>query len=183
MKKTTKEKKNKLIDWNWILVVSIVAFLLSLLFSFIGETVIPNVHLVISIILLLVFILLGIIFDIVGVAVTVADISTFNSMASKKVKGADLAVRFIKNSNKVSSFLNDVVGDVCGVVSGSTGIAIALQLNAAFNVNLLIVTLLITAIVSTLTIGGKAIGKSFAINKGNEILYGFVRVIHVFYRR
>ena len=72
---------------------------------------------------------------------------------------------------------------MCGVVSGSTGIAIALQLNAAFNVNLLIVTLLITAIVSTLTIGGKAIGKSFAINKGNEILYGFVRVIHVFYRR
>ena len=127
------------------------------------------------------FIFLGIIFDIIGVAVTVADIKMFNSMATKWVKGSRLAVRFIKNSNKVSSFLNDVIGDICGIISGSTGLSIALLISEKMNYNPLICTLIITALISTLTIGGKAIGKSIAINKSNVILYRFVKVLSIFY--
>jgi CBS domain containing-hemolysin-like protein len=179
-KKPIKEKK--MIDTKWIVIISIITFLISLSFSFLGEVIIPNAHIVISIFLLVFFIFLGILFDIIGVSVTVADIKTFNSMAAKKVKGASLAVKYIKNSNKVSSFLNDVIGDICGIVSGSTGISIAILLSEKFNLNLLAVTLLMTALISTITIGGKAIGKSFAINKSNQILFAFVKVVSIFYK-
>lgn len=184
-KKTTKKplKNKKLVDKKWIVTISIVTFFISLIFSFLGEVIIPNAHLIISIILVFTFILLGIIFDMIGIAVTVSDIKTFNSMATKKVHGAKLAVKFIKNSEKVSSFCNDVIGDICGIISGSTGITIALIISKVTGVNSLIVTLLTTAIIASLTIGGKAIGKSFAINKSNSILYKFVLFLSFFYRK
>lgn len=182
-KKTSKKplKNKSYVDKKWIITISIITFFISLFFSFLGEVIIPNAYLIVSIFLVVVFIALGIIFDIVGVAVTVADIKMFNSMATKRVKGSKLAVRFIKNSNKVSSFLNDVIGDICGIISGSTGLSIALQICKKTNMNELVVTLLITAVISMLTIGGKAIGKSIAINKSNTILYRFVQILSIFY--
>lgn len=180
-KKPIKDKKKA--DKKWVLIISIISFIISLTFSFVGETVIPNAHIAISIILIFSFIGLGILFDMVGVAVTVADISTFNSMATKKVKGAKLGVKLIKNAARVSSFCNDVIGDICGIISGSTGVSIALVVSSKFNISLLLVTLLITAFVAALTIGGKALGKSFAINNCNTILYNFVRLLSIFYRK
>ena len=38
------------------------------------------------------------------------------------------AIELIKNKDKVSSLLNDVIGDICGVVSGSCGLAISITL-------------------------------------------------------
>ena len=177
-KKPVKEKKKT--DKKWVLTISILSFLISLLFSFIGETVIPNAHIAISVMLIFLFVFLGIIFDMVGVAVTVADPSTFNSMATKKVKGATTGVKLIKNAPKVSSFCNDVIGDICGIISGSTGVSIAIIIADRFDVNLLLVTLLITAFIASITIGGKAFGKSYAINNSNIILYRFVKVISFF---
>ena len=184
-KKTSKKpmKNKKLVDKKWIVTISIVSFFISLCFSFLGEVIIPNAHLIISIILVFTFILLGIIFDMIGISVTVSDIKTFNSMATKRVRGAKLAVKFIKNSEKVSSFCNDVIGDICGIISGSTGITIAIIIAEKFNISSLIVTLLTTALIAALTIGGKAIGKSFAINKSNTILYKFVLFLSFFYRK
>ena len=184
-KKTSKKpiKNKKLVDKKWIITISIVTFLISLFFSFLGEVIIPNAHIIISFLLIITFILLGIIFDMIGISVTVADIKTFNSMATKRVRGAHLAVKFIKNSEKVSSFGNDVIGDICGIISGSTGITIALVISDLTNINSLIITLLVTAIIASLTIGGKAIGKSFAINKSNTILYKFVLFLSFFYKK
>ena len=118
----------------------------------------------------------------IGIAVTVADVSTFNSMATKKVKGANLGVKLIKNASKVSSFCNDVIGDICGIISGSTGISIAIIVSEKFSFPLLLMTILITAFVAAFTIGGKAIGKSYAINNSNVILFRFVKILSVFYR-
>lgn len=180
-KKPVKDKKK--VDIKWILLISIISFFISLLFSFIGETIIPNAHIFISTFLVFIFIFLGILFDMIGIAVTVADVSTFNSMATKRIKGASLGVRLIKNASKVSSFCNDVIGDICGIISGSTGVSIAIVISNKFNISLLLVTLLITATIAALTIGGKAVGKSFAINKSNSILYGFVKFLSIFYRK
>jgi CBS domain containing-hemolysin-like protein len=119
----------------------------------------------------------------IGIAVTVADLKTFNSMATKRIKGASLGVKLIKNASKVSSFCNDVIGDICGIISGSTGVSIAIVISEKLNVSLLLVTLLITAVIAALTIGGKAMGKSFAMNRSNSILYLFVRVLSIFYRK
>ena len=60
------------------------AFIISLIFSFISETTIPNVNIILGIVLLITFILIGIIFDIIGIAVASADVKPFHSMNAKK---------------------------------------------------------------------------------------------------
>lgn len=176
-------KNRKLVDYKWIITVTLLAFFISLIFSLFSESVIPNANSVVAITIILLFIGIGIVFDMVGIAITVADIKTFNSMASKQVKGAKLAIKLIKNSEKASSFCNDVIGDICGIISGSAGVALANIIATNFNFNLLIVSLLITAIIAALTIGGKAMGKATAINKSTLILFRFSQVIANFYRK
>lgn len=177
-----RKKKKELVNYKWIVKITILAFCISLIFSSISEFVIPNVNLFVGIILVVIFIALGIVFDMIGVAVTSADEKPFHSMNSRRVKGADVAVLFKKNADKVSSFCNDVVGDICGIVSGSTGSIIALNLASKLNVDKFITTLILTALIAALTIGGKALGKSFAINKSNIILYRFSKFVSCFYK-
>jgi len=180
MKKSVKKKS--LIDYGWIIKLVLMAFIISVVFSFISETAIPNVNIIIGILIALLFIFMGVLFDMVGVAVTAADESVFHSMAAKNIKGAKMAVKLKKNADKVSSFCNDVVGDICGIISGSTATVIALKIIEKFNMNSLLVTLIVMGIVSSLTIGGKAIEKGVALSKGTEILYRFARVLSIFSR-
>lgn len=178
-KELSKTKKNK-INWNWILKIIIITFVISVLFSFISETAIPNVNIFLGVILTLLFILMGVMFDMIGVAVTASDEYIFHSMASKKVRGAKLAVKFKKNADKLSSFCQDVIGDICGIVSGATGAVISVKIQELLNINGLIITLIVMGIISSLTIGGKAIEKSIAMNKSNEILYRFSLIVSYF---
>lgn len=177
------KKDNRIAHFNkdtvWIIQIILMTFFLSLALSFASDTIIPNVPLVFSILILFFFILLGIIFDMVGVSVTVADKKVFNSMASKKVKGAKTALMLIKNNSKVSSFCNDVIGDICGVLSGAAGITIGTIIANNTNVNIIIISLILTSFIASITIGGKAIGKSYAINKANNILFKFSKLIDI----
>ncbi|MBR6112984.1 MAG: hypothetical protein IKP79_00535 [Bacilli bacterium] len=175
-------KNKRLIDWTWISTVTALAFLISVLFSFFSEAITNNANSILATIIILLFIGLGIIFDMVGISITVADIKTFNSMATKQVKGANLAVKLIKNSEKASSFCNDVIGDICGIVSGSAGVALAAILSATYDLKMFTTTLIITAIIAALTIGGKAIGKATAINKSTVILFEFSKIVSCFYK-
>lgn len=181
-KQLERNKKKELINYKWIIKITLLAFTISFLFSMFSETVIPNVNISIGIIILVSFILIGIIFDMIGVAVTAADIAPFNSMSSRKVIGADIAVLFKKNADKVSSFCNDVVGDICGIISGSTGSIIVLTISNTLSLNKFYSMLFITALIAAITIGGKALGKSFAINKSNKILYKFSKFVSYFYK-
>ena len=90
-------KQKQKVDKKWILIITSIAFTISLLLSLISELIIPNVFIIISIILILIFILLGIIFDIIGVAVSTSEDKSFHSMASQKVMGSKTAINFIKN--------------------------------------------------------------------------------------
>ncbi len=181
-KKQLEKDKTAFTNYKWIIEITITAFMLSFIFSMLSESVIPNVNIIIGLIVLVIFIIIGIIFDIIGVAVTAADIVPFNSMNSRKIKGADIAVKFKQNAALVSSFCNDVVGDVCGIISGGAGSIIALNISAHYHFDAFFTVLVISAIIAALTIGGKALGKSFAINKSNIILYKFAKVISCFYK-
>lgn len=182
IQKELRKKKKELVDKKWIIQIIGMAFLISFVFSFLSETTIPKVNVFLGIIILILFILIGILFDIIGVAVTSSDEAPFHSMNSRKVKGADVAVMLKQNADKVSSFCNDVVGDICGIVSGTASSIIALSLADTFYMNNFFITLFVTAIVASLTIGGKAIGKSFAINKSNYILYEVSKIISKVYK-
>ena len=181
-KKKEKVKKEH-VDKKWIATVVIVAFLTSFTLSFISEMTIPNLSLWLGILVTLFFIFLGIFFDIIGVSVTTADEAVFHSMSSRKVKGANIAVKNKKNADKVSSFCCDVIGDVCGIISGAAGTTIAAILVTQFKFNTLFTSITVAAIIAAITIGGKAIGKSFAINKSNIVLYEFAKFISNFYKK
>lgn len=177
------EKQNKKKNDNvWIIIVTLLSLIISIIFSYISESIMPNVNIIIGIIVMFFFIILGIMFDILGVSVTVADTRPYHSMAAKKIKGAKVAVMLSKNASKVSNIFCDVIGDICGIVSGSAGVYIAVKLSNILGINALLSSLFITGIISALTIGGKAIGKGYAINNGTMILYGFARFIKIFYK-
>lgn len=182
IQKVLKTNKKEFVNYSWIIKITIVAFTISILFSFLSETVIPKVSVLIGVLILIIFILVGIIFDMVGVSVQTADEAPFHSMNSRRIKGADVAVKFKKNSDKVSSFCNDVVGDICGIISGTAGSIIASSLAQTFHLNSFITILVVTGIISAITIGGKALGKGIAINKSNYILYEFAKIVSKFYK-
>lgn len=178
MKKNSKKKST--VDYNWIIKIVVSSFLISVIFTLISETVIPNVGIILGSVLTLVFILLGVLFDMVGLAVATAEEAQFNSMVAKRVKGAKMALKLKKNAAKVSSFCNDVVGDICGIVSGSTGAVIAIKIVEHYDFNSLILTLIVMGIISSLTIGGKAIEKGIAMKKSNNILFSFAKILSIF---
>lgn len=172
-----KKKENKA---RWLLFIVCLTFVISFLLSLVSELIIPNANIFLCIFLVLFFIFLGIIFDIVGVAITTAEPKIFHSMASQKIKGSKLAIKLINKKDKVSSFCNDVIGDICGVVSGSCGLSIAMRLSSIFNVNSVYLVLFMTAIISTLTIGGKALGKGIAVKKSNDIVSEISKILGIF---
>ena len=133
-----KEKiKKEHVNIKWIILIVSITFVISFILSFISQVAIPNLSLFLGILVTLLFVAIGILFDIVGVAVTSADEAVFHSMNSRKVKGANVAVKFKKNAEKVSSFCCDVIGDICGVVSGAAATTIAAILVTKFEWNLL----------------------------------------------
>lgn len=169
-------------DMGWIIKIILIAFTLSFGLSYVSQVALPKLSLIGGVIITLLFVGIGILFDIVGVAVTSSDEKVFHSMNSRKVKGADVAVKFKKNASKVSNFCCDVVGDVCGIISGTAATTIAVVIAEEFKLNVLFTGLTIAAIVAALTIGGKALGKGFAINKSNIILYEFAKAISIVYK-
>ena len=179
-----KEKVNKSkTDKKWLVEVIIIAFTVSFIMSYASSEIIPNINMVLGIIITLLFVLIGILFDIVGVSVTSADEAVFHSMNSRKVKAANVAVNLKKNASKVSSFCCDVIGDICGIISGACITVVSVSIATKFGFNLLLTSLISAGVISSLTIGGKAVGKSIAINKGNIILYEFSKLISIFTKK
>ena len=159
------------------------AVVLSAVLSLASEAMLEGAGLAAALLMLALFIGLGIVFDIIGVAVTAADPRPFHAMASHKEKGARESLMLLRNAGRVSSVCNDVVGDICGIISGSTAAIIVTRLQEALNLRSVVFSLAVTALVSGLTIGGKAIGKTIAMDKSTAVLQLVGRVMHVFSRK
>ena len=182
-KKKTKKKLKIQPDWKWITTIFGSTIGISAAMSLISNEVLNGSGLLVSFIVLLAIIFLGVIFDIIGVAVTAADERPFHSMAAKKVPEAATAIRMLRRAERVSSFCNDVVGDICGVVSGSASAVIAARAVMGLQpVVSSIVQLAMSALVAGLTVGGKAFGKSIAMNNSVLIIHAASKVIYSFKR-
>ncbi len=182
-KQQKKKGKGEKSSGRWAVQVFFIAVFLSAALSFASDQALNGAGLAVAFAVLLAFILLGIVFDIIGVAVTAADEKPFHSMAARKTPGAREALGLIRKADKVSSFCNDVVGDICGIISGSTGAVIVVQIQSAFGTPGVVISLAVTALTSGLTIGGKALGKSFAIAKSTAVLQLVGRFLHLFSRK
>lgn len=179
-KKRVKKEKAAKKRIPWAVQVFFLSILISAALSFISAEALAGAGVVVAFAILMLFILLGILFDIIGVAVTAADERPFHSMAAHRTPGAREALRLIRKANEVSSFCNDVVGDICGIVSGTTAAVIVVRLHESFGFESIVTSLAMTALASGMTIGGKAIGKSFAIEKSTSVLRMVGRFLHVF---
>ena len=171
-----KGKQNKKDHWLWQ--VFIVTFALTMAFGAVSNTVVNKLSIVVAVILLFIIIGIGIAFDLVGMAVASATEAPFHAKATKKEKGAKEAIRLIRNAPMVSNICNDVIGDICGIISGSIGALLAVSISDRFNLDIIIVSLLVSAIIASITVGGKALGKKFAIKKCTNIIYMSGTVIH-----
>ncbi len=174
----SKKERNKTI--RWVVTIFFTTMLISGTISFVSEEIMDVSTIPVAFLILFAIVLIGIVFDVVGVAVTSADEKPFHSMAARKVPGSMEALCLLRNAERVSSICNDVVGDICGVVSGAASATIAAQLISNFTFSLpRVITLVMSAAVAGLTVGGKAIGKTFAINSCTEIVTGVGRAIYM----
>ena len=165
-------------DKRWIITVVVMSICISVLLTFASDRALEDTGYIVSFIVLLAFISIGIFFDVIGVAVTSARETPFHSMASHKEKGALEALRLIRKAERVSSVCNDVVGDIAGIVSGATAAVIVASLARDFSLNNVLLHLAVTGIVSGVTIGGKALGKTVARNNSTGIVLGAGKIIY-----
>lgn len=117
---------------------------------------------------------IGIIFDIMGLAAAAARETPYHAMAAERVCGAKQAIQIVRNAEKFSNFCNDVVGDIAGVLSGAATAAVTAQIIAAAHISGFraeAAVILATAAVAALTVGGKALGKAYAIRNANRIVF------------
>lgn len=181
-KKKQEQKKKKTLNIKWFLQVFIMTFILSIVFSFISTNGVEKLQILPAILILVFVILIGIIFDIIGVAVTVANEQEFHAKATKKVKGSKDSIKLIKNAPRVANICADVIGDICGVLSGAVSALIAVKITDEFGLssNLQFV---LSALVSSLTVGGKALGKDIANSNATKIVHGVGVTLNKFSRK
>ena len=154
--KKEEQKKTR----NWVITIFFMTIAISGTISLLSDMVMERSNMAVAFVILLMIILVGIIFDIIGMAVASAD-------------------EKLRNAERVSSICNDVVGDICGVVSGSASATIAAQVLASFEFGWPdLVSLVMSSLVAALTVGGKAIGKGFAVNSSTSIVYLTGQIIH-----
>ena len=176
-------KKERARTIRWVVTVFLVTLVVSGMISLISDEIMARSGLLAAFAILLGIVFLGIIFDIIGMAVATASEKPFHSMAARKVPGAQEAIRLLRNAERVSSICNDVVGDICGVVSGSASATIAaLILTHVDAVWPRAVSLSMSALVAGLTVGGKAIGKTIAVNSCTQIVHLVGRVLNTLNR-
>ena len=176
-------KKDRSRTIRWVVTVFFVTLVVSGMISLISDEVMASSGLLAAFAILLGIVFLGIIFDIIGMAVATASEKPFHSMAARKVPGAQEAIRLLRNAERVSSICNDVVGDICGVVSGSASATIAALILAHVDtVWSRAVSLGMSALVAGLTVGGKAIGKTIAVNSCTQIVHLVGRFLYTLNR-
>lgn len=173
------QKKERKKAVRWVVTIFFVTILISASISLISEEIMASSGILVAFAILLAIILVGIVFDVVGVAVTSADERPFHSMAAHKAPGARESINLLRNAERVSSICNDVVGDICGVVSGAASATIAAQILQNFTFSWpRVITLAMSALVAGLTVGGKAIGKTVAIQSSTKIVYNVGKMIY-----
>lgn len=160
---------------SWPIKVFFITFLLAAIFS--GATnLVANLNIIALSIILVLVIFIGILFDMIGVAALTSKKENFHAMASKKIKGSKEAINLLNNANMVATVCNDVVGDICGIVSGGFGAVLSIVIAENTSLSLVVSSILITALVSSLTVGGKSLGKQKAIKNADKIIFRVAKI-------
>jgi len=155
----------------WIIKISVISLIISLLLSLFSDYILTKSNIVFALLLLIIFMGLNIFSDMIGLAITSCQVSKLNS---KKMPDDvyEKCILLIKNSDKVSSILCDMIGDVCGVLCGvsSTMITIILSKVCIFKFLGLFLGAIVSSFIVALTVFLKAIAKNYAVRNSSSIV-------------
>ena len=162
--------------------IAVITFVLAAIFSIASSSALSGVSSIIGLVIVFSIVLLGVLFDTLGTASTAADEVPFHAMAAEKVRGAKHAIIIVRNADRVASFCNDVIGDISGVISGTASAIVVLQIAYGFgypegSTFQIAISVILTSLVAALTVGGKAVGKFFAINASTKIILFAAKII------
>ncbi|MBU8907737.1 hypothetical protein [Desertibacillus haloalkaliphilus] len=175
-----KQSLSKSIKWS--LGIAVITLVLAAIFSIVSTFLLSGVTWGIGMLIVLIIVLTGIFFDTIGVAATAANEVPFHSMAAEKLPGAKHAVLITRNADRFASFCNDVIGDISGIISGTASAYVVLQLALQMgyhegSLQQSTIAVIFTSIIAALTVGGKSIGKTLAIQYSTPIIYQVGRLL------
>ncbi|WRP05211.1 hypothetical protein U9J35_14945 [Rossellomorea aquimaris] len=167
---------------KWSVSIAVITFVLAAIFSVTSNMVLNGVAWYTGLVVVLIIVFIGIFFDMLGIAATAADETPFHAMAAKKVYGARYSIKIVRNADRFASFCNDVIGDISGIISGTASAIVIIQLAVSFqleggSLREYIVSVTLTSIIASLTVGGKALGKTFAITYSKDIIFRVGKVL------
>ncbi len=169
-KSTSAAASSKKSDVIWVITVTLLSFMISAVLTFASSNVLKEARIITALLVIFIIVLINIIFDIIGTAVTAAEETPFHAMASRKLFGARQAIKLIRNADKVSNVCNDVIGDICGIISGAAGAYIIIRIIGQSD-KISLAEMVMSGIITALTVGGKALGKTIALHNSNYIIY------------
>lgn len=160
---------------RWAVVITVWTFALAVILGLITQYLYLYIEsMPVALLIILAIIFVGIYFDMIGTAAAAASEAPLLAKASKKVFGAREALYLVRNADRLANFSNDVVGDISGIISGGLAALLVLRLITAGLVrDNPLTSIIVTGIVSALTVGGKALGKTLAIKKSEDIILAF----------
>ncbi|HZG55381.1 CNNM domain-containing protein [Paenibacillus sp.] len=172
---------------RWSIFISIITFVLASVFSVVSTAMLQGVVWAAGALIVLFIVCIGILFDMMGIASASANERPFHAMAAEKVPGAKQSIFIVRNADRFSNFCNDVVGDICGIISGTASALVVVKMigSAPEGEGWLTAaaTVVFSAVVSALTVGGKAVGKSFAIHYSIPIVLWIGRLFYLLENR
>ncbi|MCT2537512.1 hypothetical protein NC661_00980 [Aquibacillus koreensis] len=156
--------------------IAVITFVLAAIFSVISSSILSEVVWIIGLLIVLTIVFIGVFFDMLGIAATAADEVPFHAMAAEKVSGSKQAIVIVRNADRFASFCNDVIGDISGIVSGTASAIVVLQVANVMGYGegttlQIVISVFLTSLVAALTVGGKAVGKFFAIHASTDIIF------------
>lgn len=167
---------------RWSVGIGMITALIAMVLSLSSTTLMKDFSWQGGMIVLLIIIGIGIIFDMLGIAAAAAKEQPFHAMAAKKIPGSKEAIGIVRRADQFSNFCNDVVGDISGVISGAAALVVIASIMRSApswqeitwledGLNVFLVSL-----ISAVTVGGKALGKSLSIHFANQIIFQVGRI-------
>ena len=177
------KKKTKNGPRHWPLKAFLITILLSVIFNILSSIAMTNTGVAVVILVIIVLIIIGAIFDMIGMAVASCDEKPFYAMAAKKVKGAKVSLKLIKNSDIVGSVCSDIIGDICNIISGvaSASLILIITINSDSLIKS-IISIAVGAVVAAVTVGLKAVLKKIAVTKSVLIVSVVGKMLSFFSR-
>ena len=167
----------------WYFEVFVFSLVLCAFFGVISEIMLSHTNILLAVILILCLVGVSVLFDMIGVAVTASDIKPFLSKTYSNDKNVNIAIRLIKNADRVNSICADVVGDVCSILSGAGGATICVIIvSSSPDVNSFVVSIMLSSLIASINVLGKALGKTYAMINSHKIVLKVSKFLGLFVR-